>query len=163
MINTASGHVPGIGLPGHGAGSFQIPTRFRQASRAVKGRQIMPVFKKPRPIHHAADNPVEKHFHDHDETWVILGGKAKACMIDRDGHRMDFTLEQGDVWMIEAGVEHGCEPFGDKGLDLFTFAGTIPDGAHKPGHYNMEKEHYMPTLCLRKTPIDRYRRGGDCV
>ncbi len=118
----------------------------------------MPVFKKPKPIHHGKDNPVEKHFHDHDETWVILGGEAKAFMIDREGYRSEFVLQAGDIWMIEAGVEHGLDAVDDAGVDLFAFAGTIPEGAHRPGHYHMEDENYMPTLQVIKKPINRYRK-----
>jgi hypothetical protein len=119
----------------------------------------MPVYKKPEPIVFTPEQPVEKHFHDHDETWVITDGKCKAYMIDREGKREEFALEAGDIWMIEAGVEHWCEPIGGA-LSLFPFPGTIPEGSHKPGHYYMEKEQYMPTLTLTKTPIDRYRKGG---
>lgn len=120
----------------------------------------MPIYKKPKPIHFTPDNPVEKHFHDHDETWIIMGGKARAFMIDRNGQHSEFLLEEGDIWMVEAGVEHGCEPQ-DEGVLIFPFPGTIPEGSHKPGHYYMEKEHYMPTLCVKKNPIDRYRGEED--
>jgi oxalate decarboxylase/phosphoglucose isomerase-like protein (cupin superfamily) len=116
----------------------------------------MPVYKRPKPFDFIRENPVEMHFHDHDETWVIMGGQAKALMVDRDGKRSEFVLEEGDIWMVEAGVEHGCEPLG-KGVLIFPFAGTIPEGSHKPGHYYMDKEHYMPTLYVKKSPIDRYR------
>ncbi|HPO10908.1 MAG TPA: hypothetical protein PLZ55_19675 [bacterium] len=117
----------------------------------------MPVYKNPQPNHFTRENPVEKHFHDHDETWIIMGGKANAYRIDRDGTRSEFLLEKGDIWMVEAGIEHGCDPIGEEGVDIFPFPGTIPEGSHKPGHYYMEQEHYMPTLKVEKTPIDRYR------
>jgi hypothetical protein len=116
----------------------------------------MPVFRKPDPINFTVKNPVEKHFHDHDEIWVVMGGKCKAFMVDRDGKHSEFVLEEGDIWMVEAGVEHGCEPL-PEGVQIFPFGGTIPEGSHKPGHYYMEKERYMPTLYVKKTPIDRYR------
>ncbi len=115
----------------------------------------MPVYKKYQPFHFTKESPVEKHFHDHDETWVITKGSCKAYSIDRDGTRSDFILEAGDIWMVEAGVEHGCDP-GEEGVDIFPFPGTIPEGSHEPGHYYMEKERYMPTLKLAKEPIDRY-------
>jgi hypothetical protein len=117
----------------------------------------MPVYKRPKPIHFAPDSPVEKHFHDHDETWIITGGRARAFMVDRDGKHSEFLLEEGDVWMVEAGVEHGCQPL-DEGVQIFPFPGTIPEGSHKPGHYYMDREHYMPSLKVEKAPIDRYRR-----
>ncbi len=120
----------------------------------------MPVYKNPKPLRFTPDTPVEKHFHDHDETWIIMGGRAKAFMVDRDGKRSEFVLEEGDIWMIEAGVEHGCEPMGDEVL-IFPFPGTIPEGSHKPGHYYMEVERYMPTLYVKKTPCDRYGGGGE--
>ena len=116
----------------------------------------MPVYKNPKPYRHTEQNPVEKHFHDHDETWIIMGGRAKAFMVDRDGRHSEFVLEEGDVWMIEAGVEHGCQPIGE--VLIFPFPGTIPEGSHRPGHYYMEKEGYMPTLYVRKDPIDRYKK-----
>jgi hypothetical protein len=115
----------------------------------------MTVYKQPKPGVFTSTQPVEKHFHDHDETWVIMGGKCKAFMVGRDGSREEFLLAEGDIWMIEAGVEHGCEPL-EEGCKIFPFPGTIPEGSHKPGHYYMEKEGYLPTLHLEKTPIDRY-------
>lgn len=119
----------------------------------------MPVYKHPKPIEFTPEKPVEKHFHDHDETWVMMGGRAKAFMIDREGRRSEFVLEEGDIWMVEAGVEHGCEPSGGSVL-IFPFPGSFPEGSHELGHYYMEKEGYMPTLCVRKDPIDRYSREG---
>ena len=85
-----------------------------------------------------------------------MGGKAKAYMVDREGNKSEFMLEQGDVWMVEAGIEHGCDPIGDEGVLIFPFPGTLPEGSHEPGHYYMEEEHYMPTLKVEKNPIDRY-------
>lgn len=117
----------------------------------------MPVYKNPKPIHFTADKPVEKHFHDHDETWLITRGRAQAFMIDRSGRRSEFILEAGDIWMIEVGIEHGCDPVGPDGVDIFPLPGTIPEGSHTPGHYYMEQENYMPTLIVNKRPIDRYK------
>jgi len=68
------------------------------------------------------------------------------------------VLNAGDIWMIEAGIEHGCDPI-DPEVLIFPFAGTIPEGSHAPGHYYMEKENYMPTLKVVKTPIERYTKG----
>jgi hypothetical protein len=90
----------------------------------------------------------------------MMGGSARAFMVDRDGKRSEFTLEGGDIWMVEAGVEHGCDPIDDEVL-IFPFPGTIPEGSHKPGHYYMEKERYMPTLQVDKKPCDRYGKGGE--
>ncbi|MFH1744110.1 MAG: hypothetical protein ABIH23_34335 [bacterium] len=120
----------------------------------------MVFYKNPQPIHFSQENPVEVHFHDHDETWIIMGGRAKAFMIDRDGKRSEFMLEQGDIWMVEAGVEHGCDPVDEEGILIFPFSGTIPEGSHEPGHYYMDKEHYMPTMVVKKDPIDRYQKEG---
>lgn len=116
----------------------------------------MPFFKQPQGFRFDATRPVEKHFHDHDETWIVMGGRGNAYMIDRDGERSDFVIEKGDIWMIEAGIEHGCDPIDEAGCTIFPFSGTIPVGSHSPGHYYMEKEKYMPTLKVEKTPIDRY-------
>jgi len=98
---------------------------------------------------------VEKHFHDHDETWIVLAGKAKAFEIDRQGRRYEYILQPGDVWMIEVGHEHGCEAL-TPDFKITVFPGTIPPGAHKPGHYYMEKEKYIPSFKLQKTPTNRY-------
>ena len=116
----------------------------------------MPVYKQPQPAHFTRESPVEKHFHDYDETWVITAGRAHAYMVDRDGVRSEFELEQGDIWMVEAGIEHGCDPIGEEGVDIFPFPGTIPQGSHALGHYYMERERYMPTLIVQKTAINRY-------
>lgn len=105
----------------------------------------------------------EKHFHDHDETWVILQGKGTGYWVDHGGKRKEFDLEAGDVWMIPAGYEHGSEGLkatsknsGDFAIAVFN--GTQPEGSHKPGHYYLEKERYIPTFELRKTPTDRYTK-----
>ena len=109
----------------------------------------MPVYRQPKGHTFTPDKPVEKHFHDHDETWIIMSGKVKAFMIDRDGTTDEFELAAGDVWMIEAGVEHGCEILSDAAV-IFPFPGTLAEGCHPPGHYYMEKEGYMPILKLMK-------------
>ena len=80
----------------------------------------MPVFKQPKPLKFTPDSPVEMHFHDSDETWIMMGGRGMAHMVDRDGKRMDFELEEGDIWMIEAGVDHGCDPITDE-VRIFPF------------------------------------------
>ncbi len=119
----------------------------------------MAVYRKPEPIHFTPETPVEKHFHDSDETWVIMGGRCKAFMIGLDGKHEEFDLEAGDIWMVETGVEHGCTPY-EEGCDIFPFMGTIPEGSHEPGHYYLEKEHYIPKLIVQKNPTDRYKKTG---
>lgn len=114
----------------------------------------MPVFRKPKPIRFTPERPVEMHFHDSDETWIMMGGRATAHMVARDGRKSDFVLEEGDIWMVEAGVEHGCDAITDEVL-IFPFMGTIPEGSHAPGHYYFEQEGYMPTLVVRKEPLSR--------
>jgi len=118
----------------------------------------MPVYKDWKPYKFTPQKPVEMHFHDHDETWLIVRGKCRAIMVDRDGKRHEFDLEEGDIWMVEAGVEHGCTPY-EEGVDIFPFPGTIPEGSHKPAHYYMDKEHYLPTLVVQKNPTDRYKES----
>jgi hypothetical protein len=118
----------------------------------------MGVYRKFQAIHFKPETPVEKHFHDHDETWVVTNGACKAFMVDLNGRYSEFLLEAGDIWMVEAGVEHGCNPLGE-GVWIFPFPGTIPLGSDKPvGHYYVEKEHYLPRLVLEKVPTDRYRK-----
>jgi len=98
----------------------------------------------------------EKHFHDHDETWVILTGKGTGYWIDHDGKREDFQLEAGDVWMIPVGYEHGSEGLNSSDFTIAVFDGYMPAGCHKPGHYYVEKERYIPTFQLVKTSTSRY-------
>ena len=118
----------------------------------------MPFYHQPKAHHFTAEHPVEMHFHDYDETWIMTAGRAKAFMIDREGERHEFDIAAGDIWMVEAGIEHGCDPDPETGVDIFPFSGTIPEGSHTPGHYYMEKEGYMPTLVVNKTPIARYAK-----
>lgn len=100
--------------------------------------------------------PVEKHFHDHDETWVVLEGEAKSFTIDHAGQREEHILRPGDCLMIEAGWEHGAVPITPEFKVVYIY-GTRPPGSHEPGHYYMERERYIPSLELRKTPTGRYR------
>ena len=105
----------------------------------------------------------EKHFHDHDETWVILKGKGTGYWIDHGGKREEFALTEGDVWMIPVGFEHGSDGFQDTGKNsedftICVFNGAEPPGSHKPGHYYVEKEGYIPSFELKKTATDRYAK-----
>ena len=56
----------------------------------------MPVYEKPAPIRFTPQNPVEMHFHDSDETWIMMGGRALAHSVDREGKARDFELEEGE-------------------------------------------------------------------
>lgn len=103
----------------------------------------------------------EKHFHDTDETWVVLGGQGTGYWIDHEGRREDFDLEAGDVWMIPAGYEHGSDGIGESGKNstdftINVFIGTEPPDSQEFGHYYMEKEGYIPSFELRKEPTSRY-------
>ena len=97
----------------------------------------------------------EKHFHDHDETWLILTGRGTAYWIDHHGGRENFALEAGDVWMIPAGYEHGTDGPNSDDFTISVFDGTEAPGCHKPAHYYMEQEGYIPTLELKKIPTER--------
>src|SRR5690349_17305523 len=88
----------------------------------------------------------EKHFHDHDETWLILKGRGNAYWVDHDGRRNEFELEAGDVWMIPAGYEHGSAGPNSTDFEINVFNGTQSPGSHAPGHYYVEKEGYVPRL-----------------
>ena len=120
----------------------------------------MPLFKKPEGIPFTQEGPVEMHFHDEDETWVVQEGRARARMVDREGNETIFEIEAGDIWMVEAGVMHGCKPY-EEGCRIFPFFGTVPEGSHAPGHYYMHKEGYMPTLRVEKAPIERAEERED--
>ena len=98
----------------------------------------------------------EKHFHDHDETWLILKGSGTAYWIDHEGNRTDFGLKAGDVWMIPAGYEHGSEGPNSGNFTINVFDGTKPPGCHKTAHYYVEQEGYIPSLKLVKSLTDRY-------
>ena len=99
----------------------------------------------------------EKHFHDHDETWLIVDGCGLGYWIDYDGVREDFVLEAGDVWMIPAGYEHGSDGPNSPDFSVSVFNGTQAPGCHEPGHYYVEKEGYVPSLQLIKTQTKRYQ------
>lgn len=99
----------------------------------------------------------EKHFHDFDEVWIVLEGRGTAYWIDPAGVRTDVEIEAGDVVLMPAGFEHGS--FGpNEGLKLTVLFGTQPPGAHPPGHYYVEQEHYLPRLVLVKDPTRRYEQ-----
>lgn len=105
----------------------------------------------------------EKHFHDYDETWLILSGRGTGYWIDQDGVREDFNLESGDVWMIPAGFEHGSEGFLETKINsedfrIQVFNGTLAPGHHALGHHYIEHSRYIPRLTLTKTPTDRYQQ-----
>lgn len=100
----------------------------------------------------------EKHFHDHDETWVIIKGKGTGYWIDHQGQRIDFVLEGGDIWMIPAGYEHGSDGPNSEDFEISVFNGTIPPGAQQCGHYYVEKEGYVAALELKRIPTARYCR-----
>ena len=99
----------------------------------------------------------EKHFHDYDETWIILKGSGVGYWLDHDGKREEFNLEMGDVWMIPAGYEHGSVDCNSSDFQIATFNGTYAPGAHAPQHYYIEAEGYIPKLVLDKVPTQRYR------
>jgi oxalate decarboxylase/phosphoglucose isomerase-like protein (cupin superfamily) len=98
----------------------------------------------------------EKHFHDHDETWIILKGKGGGYWVDHDGKREEFALEAGDAWLIPVGYEHGSDGPNSEDFTIAVFDGFMPPGCHKPGHYYVEKERYIPTFKLVKNPTERY-------
>ncbi len=102
----------------------------------------------------------EKHFHDHDETWLILAGRGTGYWIDRAGARQDFELEAGDVWMVPAGFEHGSDGPNSEDFRIAVFNGTLPEGCHRPGHYYVEHEGYIPELHLVRRPRGRYSQGS---
>lgn len=99
----------------------------------------------------------EKHFHDYDETWLILAGRGTAYLIDHDGVREDLALEAGDVLVIPAGFEHGSE--GPNTFAMNAVLGTLAPGAHTPGHYYVEEAGYVPSLSVVRTPSKRYPSG----
>lgn len=104
----------------------------------------------------------ERHFHDSDETWIVLEGRGTGYWIDHAGVREEFELEAGDVWLIPAGYEHGSDGFAETGENsedfrITVFMGTQAPGSHPVGHYYLEEERYVPSLQLVKTPVDRYQ------
>jgi oxalate decarboxylase/phosphoglucose isomerase-like protein (cupin superfamily) len=100
----------------------------------------------------------EKHFHDYDETWIILKGRGTGYWIDHQGQRVEFVLEEGDIWMIPAGYEHGSDGPNSEDFEITVFFGTMPLGCHAPGHYYVEKEEYIPVLQMERVSTDRYRK-----
>lgn len=103
----------------------------------------------------------EKHFHDTDETWLILAGHGVGYWIDRADNREEFVLDRGDVWLIPAGYEHGSDGIpglGHNSADfrIAVFRGSEAPGSHLPGHYYVEDEGYIPSFQLIKTDTNRY-------
>ncbi len=98
----------------------------------------------------------EKHFHDHDETWLILSGRGTGYWIDHAGERREFTLAAGDVWMVPAGFEHGSDGPNSGDFRISVLNGSLAPGAQAPGHYHVEQEGYLPQLELRRRPTRRY-------
>jgi hypothetical protein len=99
----------------------------------------------------------EKHFHDHDEIWLIQKGKGKGYWIDYYGQRVEFILEPGDVWLIPVGYEHGLSEDASPDFRIWAIIGTQPPNAQGEwGHYYMEKSGYIPSFELRKTQTGRY-------
>ena len=47
------------------------------------------------------DGEVEMHFHDYDEFWFVIGGKARAVT---EGH--EHIIEVGDIVCTHMGEEH---------------------------------------------------------
>ena len=66
-------------------------------SNRVKSRSVMAFFRKPQPLRFTPTFPVEMHFHDHDETWIMMGGKGIATIIERNGKKTEFEVEEGDI------------------------------------------------------------------
>ena len=100
----------------------------------------------------------EKHFHDQDETWLILEGTGTSYWISHEGIREEFQMAAGDVWMVPAGYEHGSDGPNSTDFRIAVFFGTSAPGARKPAHYYIEEEGYIPSLQLVKTPTTRYSR-----
>lgn len=108
-------------------------------------------------LHHGDLLPLcEKHFHDHDETWLVLGGRAQTYWIDYDGQREEFELEDGDAWLVPVGYEHGLSGPSSGDFSITVVWGSMPPGTHEPGHHYMEDEGYIPRFTLTKTPTTRY-------
>jgi len=77
---------------------------------------------------------VEKHFHDHAETWVVPAGRGTAWTVGHDGQQDELRLEAGDAWMTPAGTEPWSGPDAAD-FRLVVFPGIIPDGCHVEGSH----------------------------
>lgn len=103
----------------------------------------------------------EKHYHEHDEAWLILAGKGTGYWIDPQGKREEFVLEKGDVWMIPVGYEHGSEGPNSEDFKIAVVHGVFPETCHSLGHYYVEKDGYIPSFEIKRTPTDRYKKHPD--
>ncbi len=112
----------------------------------------MPVYKRGQSVAtFTPEHPVERHFHDCDETWVIIEGTAQARLTTPSGKVDEFVLEAGDIWMIYAGEDHEAMPLTPV-FKLVGISGTLPPDARET-HLYKEHEGYVPSLQLVKTPI----------
>lgn len=69
----------------------------------------MPVFKKPEPLRFTPDNPVEMHFHDSDETWIMMGGKAIAHMVEMIEPMVSHVVSVAEALKIYDMLAHHSE------------------------------------------------------
>ena len=114
----------------------------------------MPLIKKGQNVlTFTPSNPIERHFHNHDEAWIVLEGRATAKLTTKEGST-EFVLEPGDVWMIEIGEEHEAVPI-DEVFKIMYIHGTTTEGVRAGEHLYKEKEKgkYEPSFRLVKAPI----------
>lgn len=88
---------------------------------------------------------MDRHYHDCDEYWLVVGGRARVLVGDRT-----YDVSKGDIVCIETGVEHDVvgvfEPF-----EAFWFEGATPPGG-RIGHLHRRPEdaegHVVPLLTV---------------
>jgi oxalate decarboxylase/phosphoglucose isomerase-like protein (cupin superfamily) len=54
------------------------------------------------------------HWHDTWEQQILISGKAKTSLIDKEGRVHDVVLTQGMVAVLPAGMTHWIETIGDQ-------------------------------------------------
>jgi mannose-6-phosphate isomerase-like protein (cupin superfamily) len=88
-----------------------------------------------------ADGRFDRHYHDCDEYWLVISGRAIVAVGDGT-----YTAVAGDIVCTQAGTEHDVvavyEPF-----EAFWFEGRTPPGG-RVGHLHRTAEdarsHHVP-------------------
>jgi mannose-6-phosphate isomerase-like protein (cupin superfamily) len=85
----------------------------------------------------------DRHYHDCNEYWMIVHGKAKVWL---DGK--EYYIKDGDIFCIKAGLEHDILELYEPLQGFFMEDALLPGG--KAGHLHKSDEaakgHPVPTL-----------------
>jgi mannose-6-phosphate isomerase-like protein (cupin superfamily) len=112
-----------------GAGLFAV----RSGPQRMKGS----------PYTYQKSTPFDRHFHDCDEYWIVLSGKARVSSEDRE-----YDVGAGDCVATGMGWHHdvlSCDPAGIRAI----YFETELEGRMRGGHL-WEPEHAPAQPCLER-------------